>query len=105
MQPMPKKSQLTELSTKPSKFKFDINEAANREAHNAIMNKSIMSQLQSQHVATPKSKLPRKLHERERKTDSNNRDIQAFIASPLSKKPIKATTPKKDSPSPSQISN
>ena len=44
------------------------------------MNKSIMDQLQAQEMAsTPKSRLPRKLQERDRRQDSKNRDIEAFI--------------------------
>ena len=95
IQPAPKKNQLKMLSTARSNFKFDVNEAANKEAHQAIMNQSIMSQLQTQEVATPKSKLPRKLQEKERKTDSTNRDIEAFIASPLKRKSPKLITPEK----------
>lgn len=82
MQPVHKKSSSKpkELSTERTNFKFDINEAANREAEKARMNKSIMNQLQEQEMATtPKSRLPRKLQERERKQDSNNRDIEHFF--------------------------
>ena len=59
-----------------------------------------MSQLQTQEVGTPKSKLPRKLQERERKTDSNNRDIEAFFASPLGNKSPNKTVNLKVTPSP-----
>ena len=76
-----KKIKQKELSTERSNFVFDINEAAEKEAQQSMMNKSIMDQLHAQEMmaSTPKSRLPRKLQERERKQDSNNRDIEAFI--------------------------
>lgn len=67
MQQITKKGPLQELSTERSNFRFDINEAANRDAQKALMNKSIMDQLSIQEGSTPKSRLPRKLQEKTRK--------------------------------------
>ena len=65
------------------------------------MNRSIMDQFHNTDSGTPKSRLPRKLQEKSRKQDSNNRDIEALIRSPK-KSPVKVQSIKV---SPSQKSD
>ena len=84
---------LRELSTTPSGFKFDIGEAEARDAQIQQKNISILNQLQEQHQnKSPSARLPKKLMDQRKKQANTNKDIEAFISTPVKKTPVKSQT-------------